>query len=77
MRGRVSDFISSMKKRSQEATCSGLAAAETYDENRMSEDEALKLVFAYREQGLSLKGGKARIPGSGYSKNELTLCNKK
>jgi len=73
LRGRVSDFISKYEEEEPRGEfVLVLAAAETYDENRMSEDEALKLVFAYREQGLSLKeAAKLASPGSGYSKNEL------
>ena len=80
LRGRVSDFISKYEEEEPRGEfVLVLAAAETYDENRMSEDEALKLVFAYREQGLSLKeAAKLASLGSGYSKNELyALATKK
>lgn len=80
LRGRVSDFISKYEEEQPRGEfVLVLAPAEAHEEEKMSEDEALKLVLSYRDQGLSLKeASKLASAESGYSKNELySLATKK
>lgn len=79
LRGKVSDFISKYDSSEPRGEFVLVLAGADTPEERLSEDEALKLVLAHREQGLSLKeAAKLASEQSGYSKNELySLATKK
>lgn len=71
--GKVSDFISKYEKEAPRGEfVLVISGAETDTKDRISEDDALKILFNYREQGLSLKeAAKLASDESGYSKNTL------